>query len=171
MTAHEAFAIVLAFACLWLTGRSIVSHVKAARQSAPLEGRRTQVREWLMRSGYDVLPAVEPVVWRGYVDGEMVERTSRVDFIARRAGHEYAVVAADEATVAQPAEQLCAEWFPVRTALDVAGVLFVCPEGETVRVVEFEVQHPTRVRRRRWGRRAGLVLAGVLMALAWFHAV
>jgi hypothetical protein len=167
----DVAAVGIAAATVAGTGASLVRYWRAPKGMTPLEGRRTHVREWFEQCGYEIVQTGERIVWRGYIDAAVCEQEWHVDFIIRKGAREYAVIVADDETLQAGPCSLCASWYPVCVALDVQGLLLVNPEGETVRQVEFELERPARVLRKRLLRRAGWIGAGVLMAMAWFHAV
>jgi len=91
-------------------------------------------------AGYAIIARQQRIIWEPIVDGEALPIELRCDYLVERGGERFVAevktgeVAPDVATAATRRQLL-----EYRVAFDVDGVLLVCPERDTIHVVEFQM--------------------------------
>jgi hypothetical protein len=170
METQDVLAILVAVVFVYGVTRSVWRWWQSKEQLTPLHGRPAAARDWLEKNGYHIVRTAERAVWYGYVDTREYVREWTVDFIVRKNARDYAVKLFDARRDSLSEDRLRSEWFPLFEACGVQGLILIDPDGEVVRHMEFVVRPPARVFWKRIGQRALWLAAGVVMALAWFHA-
>ncbi|MFB5191159.1 hypothetical protein [Alicyclobacillus fastidiosus] len=161
-----AFGLLGAFWCLWYVAKSLVLARPSKQKESSPDGLLQSALRWLEDNNYDVLNAQKKAGYTAYVGDSLVGYKEEADFIARKNGHEYAVIVGLEDL---PEDEICGRYFPLFTILDVQGIIFLNMRDESVRHVEFKLHRPRRYQFRHLVYRSLWFSGGIVFAFALLH--
>lgn len=136
----------------------------------PLKGRLHAAREWLEANGYQIVRVRERSEWVGYYDSREFRKQYIADFIVKQGGKLYAVKIQSSRDTGLSGQKLRDNWYPLFMAFRVNGVLHLDLDKDQVHVADFDLKTPPFIVWRRVINRSLWFLAGMIVALAWFHA-
>jgi|GEM_PF-4058794 len=163
------FAIVVGVIFVLALVQSMFRQWRGGRNHIPLKGRLHVARQWLEDNDYQIVRVRERSEWIGYYDSREFRKQYIADFIVKQGGKFYVVKIHSSRDTGLSGQKLRDHWYPLYMAFQVDGVLHLDVEREQVHVVDFELRSPPFLLWRRVINRSLWFLAGMIVALAWFH--
>lgn len=164
----DGLALVGALLCIFFLVRSLVFAMWFREKETSVQGALSQARNWLEDNGYSVLKVKGAARYTTEVDDLCMEYSENAPLIARKDGHEYAVLVEHDE---MPHELIHQRYFPLSTILGVRGVIVVDVVKERVRHVEFRVMKSRRYYIRQCVRNGVWFAGGALFVFGWLHRV
>lgn len=166
---QQGIALVIGGLFVLLILRSMLRQWRQGDSKVPLRGRLHAAREWMQENGYHVVRVRQRSEWVGYYDSREFRKQYIADFIARKGAKYYAVKVLSSREKGLNGLKMRDQWFPLYMGFRVDGILHLDVDNERVHEVDFELKSPAFVIWRKIINRSLWFLAGMIVALAWFH--
>lgn len=165
----DVWPITLCSLIVGLVLKSMFRHWHTASEPSRLEGWYKSAENWLEANHYQIIRRKQSAKWSGYLDATEYEVPLKADFIVRKDGKSYAVEVGTWDANQFTEDQLRTGWYPVCSAFDVQGILFVDVDHEAVHTADFELKPASYVMWKRMLSRGLWLISGVVMTFAWLH--
>lgn len=166
---HDGVALIIGLGFVLIVIRSMFQHWRHNMSETPLKGKQNEAKEWLEENNYQILRIRERSEWIGFYGAREFRKQYISDFIVRKSGKYYAVKVLSTREGSLNGLKLRDMWYPLQQAFAVDGVLHLDLDHDKAHVVDFQLKSPSYVWVRKATHRLLWLLAGMLLALVWFH--